>query len=61
MLWTPEKQYANDPLETESQLEAKRANSVANVSARARKIDDRVCRRYGLSKDQIKIVKEASE
>ena len=42
-------------------LKAKRANPAADVAALEREIDDRVYRLYGLSKDEIKIVEEASQ
>ena len=42
-------------------LKAKRANPAADVSAQEREINDRIYRLYGLSKDEIRIVEEASE
>jgi hypothetical protein len=41
-------------------LKAKRANPVADVSAQEREIDDRVYRLYGLSRNEIKILKDTA-
>jgi len=42
-------------------LAAKGASAAANVSAWKRRIDQRVCRPYGLTPEEIKIVDEAAK
>jgi adenine-specific DNA-methyltransferase len=42
-------------------LKAKRTNAAADVSSHEREIDDRVYRLYGLSIDEIQIVKDSAE
>jgi hypothetical protein len=42
-------------------LKTKRANPAAVLSAQEQEIDDRVYRLYDLSKDEIKIVEDASK
>ncbi|HRT59142.1 MAG TPA: hypothetical protein P5038_21145 [Candidatus Paceibacterota bacterium] len=49
------------PAREAKSVRAKRANPAADVSAWEREIDDRVYRLYGLTKEEIKIVKGAAK